>query len=137
MWAHRLRSGSAASVVAPLSSTVKALPVLRRLRRPTAALGAILLVPALAACGGGSDKSTDSDSKADTSADASASAGAALSEVTFSGDVGKELTATWHSTVDAPESAKVTTLVKGDGEAIADGDTVSTYLWVGDGTTKK
>jgi len=108
----------------------------RRLRRPAAALGAVLLVPALAACGGGdSDKSTDTDSKAGTST--SASAGKELSEVTFTGDVGKELTATWHSTVDAPKSAKVTTLVKGDGEAIADGDTVSTFLWVGDGTTKK
>jgi peptidylprolyl isomerase len=99
-------------------------------------VGAVLLVPVLAACGGSdSDKSTDADSKAGTST--SASAEAALSEVTFTGDVGKELTATWHSTVDAPKSAKVTTLVKGDGEAIADGDTVSTFLWVGDGTTKK
>jgi peptidylprolyl isomerase len=39
--------------------------------------------------------------------------------------------------VKAPESTTVTTLVKGDGEEIADGDTVSTYLWLGNGTTKK
>ena len=107
--------------------------MLRRLRRPTAALGAILLVPALAACGGSSGK--DSASKADTSS--AASTGAELSEVTFTGDVGKSLTAKWHSTVDTPDSTKVTTLVKGDGSKIAAGDTVSTYLWVGDGTTKK
>jgi peptidylprolyl isomerase len=107
----------------------------RRLRRPTAALGAVLLIPALAACGGSSGK--DTDSKASSSAGASASAGAGLSEVTFTGDVGKSLSATWHSTVAAPSSTKVTTLVKGTGSKIADGDTVSTYLWVGDGTTKK
>jgi len=109
--------------------------VLRRLRRPTAALGAVLLIPALAACGDSSGK--DSDSKATSSADASSSAGAGLSEVTFTGDVGKAITAKWHSTVDAPDATKVTTLVKGSGDEIADGDTVSTYLYVGDGTTKK
>jgi peptidylprolyl isomerase len=109
--------------------------VLRRLRRPTAALGAVLLVPTLAACGGSSGKSDDTDSKA--SASAGASAGSELSEVTFSGDVGKSITATWHATVEPPKSTKVTTLVKGSGDEIADGDTVSTYLYVGDGTTKK
>ena len=31
----------------------------------------------------------------------------------------------------------MTTLVKGSGEAVADGDTVSTYLWVGNGTTQE
>jgi peptidylprolyl isomerase len=90
------------------------------------------LIPALAACGGGSGKSTDTESKASSTA-----ASPGLSEVTFSGDVGKSLEATWHSTVDAPKSTTVTTLVKGDGDKIADGDTVSTFLWVGDGTTKK
>jgi peptidylprolyl isomerase len=121
-----------------ISSTRKLRPVLRRLRRPTAALGAVLLVPVLAACGGGgSDKASDTDSKAGSSSGASAGAGAGLSEVSFTGDVGKSLTATWHSTVDAPKSTTVTTLVKGSGDKIADGDTVSTYLWLGDGTTKK
>jgi peptidylprolyl isomerase len=51
--------------------------------------------------------------------------------------VGKELSSTWHSTIDAPKSSTVTTLVKGDGDPIADGDTVSAYLYLGDGTTKK
>jgi peptidylprolyl isomerase len=121
--------------------------VLRRLRRPTAAaLGALLLVPALAACGdsSGSDSGDDStQSKGDSSASSPPSSGSSagatgeLKEVTFSGDVGKSLTAEWHDTIDAPSSTTVTTLVKGDGDAIADGDTVSTYLYLGDGTTKK
>jgi peptidylprolyl isomerase len=111
--------------------------VLRRSRRPAAALCAALLLPALAACGGESGKAADTDSKS-ASAEPSASASTGeLSEVSFGGEVGKSLTATWHSTVEAPESTTVTTLVAGSGEPIADGDTVSTYLWVGDGTTQK
>jgi len=110
--------------------------VLRRLRRPAAAaLGAALLIPALAACGDSSGKDSGSDSKAGSSAGASATP--ELTAVTFSGDVGKELTPKWHSTVDAPKSSTVTTLVKGSGSTIADGDTVSAYLYLGDGTTKK
>jgi peptidylprolyl isomerase len=113
--------------------------VLRRLRRPTAALGAVLLLPALAACGGGSDDSKASSSSSASSSASASSAGTAagsLKEVDFSGDVGKSLKASWHDVVAAPSKTKVTTLVKGDGAAIADGDTVSTYLYVGDGTTK-
>lgn len=100
--------------------------MLARFRRPTAALGAVLLVPALAACGGGSS---------DKGSDSTASPG--LSAVTFTGDVGKSVTRTWHATVASPKTTTASTLVKGTGPAIADGDTVSTYLWVGDGTTKK
>jgi peptidylprolyl isomerase len=116
--------------------------VLRSLRRPAAAaLGAVLLLPALAACGGGDggdDKASDKSSES-ASSDASASEGATgeLKEVSFEGDVGKSLTATWNSTIEQPESTTVTTLVKGDGDEVASGDTVSTYLWLGDGTTKK
>jgi peptidylprolyl isomerase len=100
-----------------------------------AALGAALLLPALAACG---DSDKGSDTKAESSADGSSDPGAAgLPEVSFSGDVGDSLTATWHSKVEAPESTTVTTLVEGTDEAVADGDTVSTYLWLGNGTTQK
>ena len=99
-------------------------------------------MPALAACGGDSGKGDDKDSKSEsspTTASASADAGATgeLSEVTFSGEVGESLSATWHSTIDTPESTTVTTLVEGDGDEVAAGDTVSTYLYLGDGTTKK
>jgi peptidylprolyl isomerase len=57
--------------------------------------------------------------------------------VTFEGEVGKSLKATWHSTVDAPDSPAVTTLVAGTGDAIADGDTVSTYVYLGNGSTQQ
>lgn len=60
-----------------------------------------------------------------------------LEEVSFSGAVGESITAEWISAVESPEETTVTTVVKGDGEAIADGDTVSTYLWAANGTTKE
>ncbi len=140
MSAHSVRSGSTATVSSALSPTRKPEPVLRRLRRPAAALSAVLLLPALAACGGDSGKADDKDS---TSASASAEASddstttGELSEVSFSGDVGESITATWNSKVEKPDSTTVTTLVEGDGEPIAAGDTVTTYLWVGNGTSQK
>ena len=99
--------------------------MLGRLRRPAVALiPALLLVPALAACGS-SDKKDEK------------SGAGSLDAVSFSGDVGKSLTAKWHSKVAKPKATKVTTLVKGSGAKIADDDTVSAYLWVGNGSTKK
>jgi peptidylprolyl isomerase len=101
--------------------------LLRRLHRPAAALvTALLLVPALAACG---SSSSDKDSPS--------SASAGLDAVSIKGEVGKNLTATWHKKVSKPTSTKVTTLVKGSGPKIASGDTVSAYLWIGNGSTKK
>ena len=108
--------------------------MLRRLRRPAAAL---LLIPVLAACGSDSGKESASDAKTTSSADASSTATAGLSEVTFEGGVGESLTATWHSEVEVPESTTVSTLVKGTGDEVADGDTVSAYLYLGNGTTQK
>ncbi len=105
----------------------------RRLRRPTAALCAVLLVPALAACGD-SDKADDPGSS-ESSADAGAGDG--LKEVTFSGEVGESITSEWKSEVALPDETTVTTLVEGDGDAVAKGDTVSTYLYVGNGTSQK
>ena len=104
-----------------------------RLRRPTAMLVPLLLVPVLAGCGGGSGKSAGPS----TGPSARASAGAGLSAVSFTGDVGTSLTATWHGKVTAPEKTTVRTLVRGTGDPIASGDSVSTYLWIGDGSTKK
>ena len=97
---------------------------------------AALLLPVLAACGDGG-ASSDADDTGSTSESSSGAATGELSEVSFSGDVGESLEATWHSKVDAPKSTTVTTLVEGSGDAIADGDTVSTYVWVGNGSTKK
>ncbi len=114
----------------------------RRLRRPAAALSAVLLVTALAACGDDSGKGDD-DSKSASSAAPSTSLSAdadetgELDEVTFSGEVGTSLSAEWLSAIETPESTTVTTLVKGTGEAVGDGDTVSTYLYVGNGSTQE
>ena len=99
--------------------------MLRRLRRPAAALIPVLLVPTLVACGGSSTKEAD------------APASGSVSGVSITGDVGKSISAKWPAKVAKPTSTKATTLVKGSGDKIADGDSVSTYLWVGDGTTKK
>lgn len=111
--------------------------MLRRLRRPAAALCAVLLIPALAACGGDSDdKADDAESSTSASADDSGSEGE-LEEVSFSGEVGESITADWKSAVEAPDQVEVTTLVAGDGDEVAEGDTVSTYLWAGNGTTKE
>lgn len=84
------------------------------------------MIPALAACGGGS--SSDS---------GSTTASSGLSQVSFTGDVGKSVTAKWKSTVPLPKTSSVKTLVKGSGDKISSGDTVSAYIWLGDGTTKK
>lgn len=106
--------------------------MLRRLHRPTAALcAALLLAPALAACG-----SEDGDPESASASEASDAAGG-LDEVSFSGGVGESITAEWSSAIEPPEETTVTTVVEGDGAAVADGDTVSTYLWVGNGTTQK
>jgi peptidylprolyl isomerase len=113
-----------------MSPPRKVPPVLRRLQRPAAAtICALLLVPALAACGSSdSSSSKDSSSKASSKLDDS---------VTFSGEVGKSIKPAWKAKAGAQKSTTVTTLVKGKGDKIASGDTVSTYLWVGNGSTKK
>jgi peptidylprolyl isomerase len=98
-----------------------------------AALCAALLLPALAACGGDSSSGAD---EPDTKSEASSGTGE-LSEVSFSGDVGKRLAAAWSSEVEVPKSTTVTTLVQGDGDEVQDGDTVTTFLYVGNGSTQK
>jgi peptidylprolyl isomerase len=100
-------------------------------------LCAALLVPALASCGGDSDKADDPKSSSSGSSEESKAATGELDEVSFSGEVGESITAKWNSAVETPDETTVTTLVAGDGEAVADGDTVSTYLWVGNGTAQE
>lgn len=121
-----------------------------RFRRPAAAaIGAALLIPSLVACGDGSDgdetssKASESSSASESPSGDSSEAGSGeaapegeLSEVSFSGDVGDSLDATWNSEVATPDATEVTTLVKGDGDPVAEGDTVSAYLWLGNGTKK-
>lgn len=104
--------------------------MLRRTRPALAALAVTaLLLPVLAACG------NDSGGDAEEATDGAAAGG--LSGVTFSGEVGEELSVEWSSELEAPEETEVTTLVEGEGEEIEDGDTVSTYLYVGNGSTQE
>jgi peptidylprolyl isomerase len=102
-----------------------------------AALGAALLIPALVACGGGDSDDSSSSSSESSSTSGDAAPSGELDGVSFTGDVGDSLTPKWTAALDAPDEATVTTLVKGDGDTVADGDTVSTYLWLGNGTTQK
>lgn len=99
--------------------------MLRRFSPSAVALISALLLPALAACGGGAND------------DADPAGGGGLSAVSFTGKVGDSLKATWHAKLAKPKSTTVTTLVKGTGAKVASGDAVSTYLWLADGTTKK
>lgn len=118
--------------------------MLRRLRRPAAALCAAVLIPVLAGCGesGSGDRASSPDPSATSSAardtpSAGTDETGELSEVSFEGEVGESLAATWHSAVELPESTTVTTLVRGEGEEISEGDTVTAYLWVGNGTSQQ
>lgn len=111
--------------------------MLRRARRPVAALCAVLLAPALAACGGESDQADDPKSSSSSSGSTAGAAVGELKEVSFSGEVGESITAEWNSAIEVPESTTVTTLVRGEGDEVAEGDTMSTYLWAGNGTTKE
>ena len=114
--------------------------MLRRSRRPVAVLCAALLVPALVSCGGDSDDKADDKTSSSSSSSGSGDSGVEegeLEEVSFSGEVGESITADWKSAVETPDEVTTTTLVKGDGDEVAEGDTVSVYLWVADGAKQK
>jgi peptidylprolyl isomerase len=85
-------------------------------RRISAALGTIALLASLAACG---DKSDSGDTSG-------------LGAVTVSGDFGKAPTVVWNGQATTDTLAS-TTLIEGDGETIASGDTVKVDLWIGNG----
>lgn len=108
----------------------------------------MILFSVLAACGGSDDgkddgKSADpssesaSGSPSESTSGGTAAAAGELDEVSFTGEVGEGITAEWSSEIKVPAKVEVTTLVKGDGEAVAAGDTVTTYLWAGNGTTQE
>ncbi|WP_439939541.1 FKBP-type peptidyl-prolyl cis-trans isomerase [Nocardia sp. N13] len=75
----------------------------------------------LAACGSGASDSDEG--------------GASLSSVTIEGKQGEKPKVTFDGRLDSSEETEV--LVEGDGETIADGDTVSTNWWVGNGFTQE
>lgn len=77
----------------------------------------------LAACGSASSESD-------------AAGGAPLSSVTIEGKQGKEPKVTFDGRLDGSEE-ETDVLVEGDGETVADGDTVSAQWWIGNGFTEK
>jgi peptidylprolyl isomerase len=100
-------------------------PLSRRLRSLLLLLLPVLLV-GLAGCG-----SSDS-----SSSSASPSTGSALDAVAITGDVGKAPQVEWKSKMTASD-VQNTTLTKGDGDTVGDGDIVSTQLWIGNGFSQK
>jgi len=95
-----------------------------RLRRSASLVVSAAVVATLAACG-----STTKVGYGDPTAEG-------FSAVSISGDVGKAPTVKWHEEMAYPKTTTVKTLVKGTGAPVANGDSVSTYIWIGDGTTK-
>ena len=91
--------------------------------RSTALSGVLALsLLGLAACG--SDSSD------------SGSGGASLSSVTIEGAQGEEPKVTFDGRLDSSET-ETEVLVEGDGDEIADGDTVSANWWIGNGFTEQ
>jgi peptidylprolyl isomerase len=76
----------------------------------------------LAACGSGSSDAEEG--------------GASLSSVTIEGEQGSEPKVTFDGRLDGSQE-ETEVLVEGDGEEVADGDTVKANWWIGNGFTEK
>lgn len=100
------------------------------LRRTRATLALTALLLPLAACGSDSEEAADP-------ADSGSTTGESISGVGFSGEVGEALEVEWDGGVANTDATEVTTIVEGDGEEIAEGDVVTTYLYVANGTTEE
>jgi len=70
------------------------------------------------------------------SSSSSASSSSALDAVSISGDVGTAPQVDWKSKMTAND-VQTTTLTKGDGDTVGDGDLVSAQLWIGNGFSQK
>ncbi len=92
-------------------------------RARSAALSGLLSLSllGLAACGSQSSESEP---------------GAGLDSVTIEGEAGKKPKVTFDGPLDG-DQAETKVVIEGDGETIADGDTVSTNFWVGNGFTEQ
>jgi len=97
--------------------------VSRRLRRLVLLLVPVLLL-ALAGCG-----SSSSSSSAATSTDP-------LDAVSITGAVGTKPRVEWKTKFTAND-VQTTTLTKGDGDTIAEGDQVQAQIWIGNGFSQK
>ena len=64
-------------------------------------------------------------------------AASALDSVTIKGEPGEAPEVTFDGKLEAPDKLVVKVLNEGDGETVADGDTVSLQFWVGNGFTQK
>ncbi|HEX3297012.1 MAG TPA: FKBP-type peptidyl-prolyl cis-trans isomerase [Nocardioides sp.] len=95
----------------------------RRLRRLVLLLVPVLLL-ALAGCG-----SSSSSSSAATSTDP-------LDAVSITGAVGTKPQVEWKTKFTAND-VQTTTLTKGDGDTIAEGDQVQAQIWIGNGFSQK
>ena len=92
-------------------------------RARSAALSGLLSLSllGLAACGSQSSESEP---------------GAGLESVTIDGEVGKKPKVTFGGRLDG-DQAETKVVIEGDGETVADGQTVSTDFWIGNGFTEK
>lgn len=95
--------------------------MLRSRLRAASLAGALALSLVLGACG--------SDDQGD-------SAGAGFDSLKIEGDFGKEVDVTFDGRLEADEP-EVEVLKKGDGKALAQGDTALAYWWVGNGFTQQ
>ena len=95
-----------------------------RSRARAASVAAVLALglSTLAACGG-------EDSGPETT-------GNGLESVTITGEFGEKPTVEWDGRVTVADT-EVEVLVEGDGEVVADGDTVNAHWWVGNGYTQE
>ena len=62
--------------------------------------------------------------------------GAGLDSVTIDGEVGKKPKVTFGGRLDG-DQAETKVVIEGDGETVADGQTVSTNFWIGNGFTEE
>jgi peptidylprolyl isomerase len=96
--------------------------VFRRPRRVLALLLAVLLATVLVACGDDAGSTTSSSD--------------AFDKVSVTGEVGKSIKVSFDSQVSVDQvTSKV--LTEGDGPEVADGDQVTTHLYLGNGFTKE
>ena len=84
-----------------------------------------VLVLALAGCGSSSSSSSPA-----------ATSGNPLDAVSITGDVGTKPQVEWKDKFTATD-VQTTTLTKGDGDTIAEGDQVQAQIWIGNGFSQK
>ncbi len=90
----------------------------------TAALSGVLALSLLGLAACGSDSSDPE------------SGGASLSSVSITGEQGEEPKVTFDGRLDGSKS-ETKVVIEGDGETVADGDTASANIWIGNGFTEQ